>query len=525
VRPELPGPAGRRLAVAAASGTTLLCGAAAAALVGVYLSSRPYPLQAGDIYQARVNLMVLVLVVAAAWFTCGVRPRLTAGLAVAAWGWALPVLATLVNLPLGLRVAGYAASPGVAAGISLMFLRWRTDRTPTPTSRRMTALVWILTGIAAMTLILGYEPFADPGCTTACSEGSTPLGWLLSTRTAVIVAALLVAVATGFAAVQILRSVIGPLWMAALCALSVAAFMVASIIRPIAWTRPGRELLEGALTTGSLAVLAIAALAAALMVIRARRAVDDVVAELTGEATDPAAAEMMLRSVPDTSRLGPAAELALSNARLRSLSAARIAELRASRRRIVAASDAERRRIERDLHDGVQQRLVSASLHLAIASDHSDPAAAERVTHASTSVREALAQLRRLSRGVYPQALTDEGLAAALEDLAAGADIPVELDARTPDHLDSEASMAAYALAAEILAAASHVDSVERFRIEATNPEGVIRLVVTTELDHAVWSAVAGDSEDRIGALGGTVDSDAVEPGLLRVTAVIPCAS
>jgi signal transduction histidine kinase len=524
VRPKVPAPLGPRLAVVAASLTTMLCGTAAAGLVSVYLSSRPYPPRVGDVDLARVNLVVMVLVVAAAWFTCGVRPRMTPGLAVAAGGWVLPILATLVDLPAGLRVTGYAASPGVAAGMSLMFLRWRTDRPATRTSRRLSVLAWILSGIAAVTLILGYEPFADPRCSAACVETPTPLGWLLSTRSAVVVAALLVAVATGVAALQIV-SVPGPLWVAAICTLSVAAFALATIIRPIAWARPGREALEEALTAASLALLAAAALAAALLVIRARRAVDDVVAELTGEAADPAAAKALLQADPDTSRLGPAAELALSNARLRALSDARMTEIQASRRRIVAASDAERKRIERDLHDGVQQRLVSASIHLAIASDHADSITAGRVTDASTSVADALVLLRRLSRGVYPSALTDEGLPAALEDLAAGADIPVELETQIPDHLDPDASMAAYALAAQMLAAASEADAVERFRIEITNPEGAIRLVVTSKLDQAAWPAVAGDSEDRIGALGGTVEADAIEPGLTRVTAVIPCAS
>jgi signal transduction histidine kinase len=524
VRPKVPAPLGRRLAVVAASLTTMLCGTAAAGLVSVYLSSRPYPPRVGDVDQARVNLVVMVLLVAAAWFTCGVRPRLTPGLAVAAGGWVLPILATLVDLPAGLRVAGYAASPGVAAGMSLMFLRWRTDRPATRTSRRLTVLAWILSCIAAVTLMLGYEPFADPGCSAACVEAPTPLRWLLSTRGAVTVAALLVAAAIGVAAMQIV-SVPGPLWVATLCALSTTALALAMIIRPIAWARPGREALEGAMTSASLALLAAAALAAALMVIRARRAVDDVVAGLTGEAADPVAAEALLQADPDTSQLGPAAELALSNARLRALSAARMTEIQASRRRIVAASDAERRRIERDLHDGVQQRLVSASIHLAIASEHADSITAQRVTNASTSVAEALAQLRRLSRGVYPSAMTDEGLPAALEDLAAGADLPVELDTRIPDHLDPDASMAAYALAAQMLVAASQVGGVERFRIEATNPGPAIRLVVTGELDQAAWPAVGGDSEDRIGALGGAVVVDAIEPGLLRVTAVIPCAS
>ena len=116
-----------------------------------------------------------------------------------------------------------------------------------------------------------------------------------------------------------------------------------------------------------------------------------------------------------------AARLALDNERLQALTRAQLADLRASRARIVRTGDAERRRLERDLHDGAQQQLVSLSLACALAAIRAgDPAAAARLNSARSEVAAALAELRALARGIYPAELADEGLAAALQTLAEG---------------------------------------------------------------------------------------------------------
>ena len=115
-----------------------------------------------------------------------------------------------------------------------------------------------------------------------------------------------------------------------------------------------------------------------------------------------------------------AAAVALENESLRAESEARLAELQASRLRIVAAGDAERRRLERDLHDGAQQRLVALALHLRLvqADIRRDPAAAEAlVTTASAELAESLQELRELARGLHP-AVLEHGLPSALESLA-----------------------------------------------------------------------------------------------------------
>src|SRR5512143_1250711 len=119
--------------------------------------------------------------------------------------------------------------------------------------------------------------------------------------------------------------------------------------------------------------------------------------------------------------LTPARMLALRNLCSAAVSRARLAEVRASQRRIVDASDSERERIERDLHDGAQQRLVSAALHLSLARNRMPVAAGEPadsgLAEADAAVREALEGLRLLGHGIFPATLITEGLAAALEDL------------------------------------------------------------------------------------------------------------
>jgi len=143
-----------------------------------------------------------------------------------------------------------------------------------------------------------------------------------------------------------------------------------------------------------------------------------------------------------------AARLALENARLQAALAAQLAEVRASRARIVQAGLKERRRVERDLHDGAQQRLLALSLTIAMISDRlaSDPAAGPDLTRLADTARSeitaAIGELRELGRGIHPAVLTNEGLAAAVETLAALAPLPVNIQivpARYPPAVESTA--------------------------------------------------------------------------------------
>ena len=131
----------------------------------------------------------------------------------------------------------------------------------------------------------------------------------------------------------------------------------------------------------------------------------------------------------------------------------RVGDLRNARERIIAAADEERRRIERDLHDGAQQRMVAVALTLRLAeSQLSDPAGAARlVVQAREEAQLAVQDLRELARGIHPAVLSERGLGAALEALAARAPVPVDVSGVPTTPLPSEVEAAAYFVTAEAL--------------------------------------------------------------------------
>jgi PAS domain S-box-containing protein len=202
-------------------------------------------------------------------------------------------------------------------------------------------------------------------------------------------------------------------------------------------------------------------------------------------------------------------------------------ELRASRARIVAAGDEARRRLERNLHDGAQQRLVSLSisLRLAHAKADADPAEAKRLLHqASDDLAEALAELRELARGIHPAVLTDRGLAAALETLVARAPVPVEL--HTPDdRLPGPIEAAAYYVIAEAV-----TNAVKHARPSAINVNVTVlngRVLVEIRDDGVGGADPTGGTglrglADRVAALGGTLYVESATTGGTRILADIP---
>jgi signal transduction histidine kinase len=146
-----------------------------------------------------------------------------------------------------------------------------------------------------------------------------------------------------------------------------------------------------------------------------------------------------------------AAGLALENERLQIELRAQLAELRSSRSRLVEAGDAERRRLERNLHDGAQQRLVGLALRLRLAARAADGPAAAMIDDAMGELGCALGELRELARGLHPALLTDHGLAAAIQSLAARAPLPVDVHVALEARLPPPVEAAAYFLVAEAL--------------------------------------------------------------------------
>jgi signal transduction histidine kinase len=215
-----------------------------------------------------------------------------------------------------------------------------------------------------------------------------------------------------------------------------------------------------------------------------------------------------------------AAGLAFENERLQAEAQARLEDLRASRARVVAAGDAERRRLERDLHDGAQQGLVALSLGLRHArsqiADGVDPDRAARLDQAHATLGESLEDLRRLAHGIFPAVLTDEGLAAALETLADETGITIDVSSLSDERLDPAIENAAYYTVVEILRRAD----LTQLQIEATRSDGL--LVLDLESNGVIDDATS--LEDRLGALDGTF-TIAAEPDRIRIRAVIPCES
>jgi signal transduction histidine kinase len=214
--------------------------------------------------------------------------------------------------------------------------------------------------------------------------------------------------------------------------------------------------------------------------------------------------------------VGAAASLALDHERLRAESQAQLIDLRSSRARAVARADNERRRLERDLHDGAQQRLVVLSMALRLLRLEVDGDADGLVDAADRELRTALANLRDLAHGIYPAILADEGLAPAVNTLAESSPVPLRIEALPPERQPQAVESAAYFLIAEV-ARRGHLD---RATVRAVADDGqlCVEIVADGELD-----ANLVDLEDRIGALDGALVVDRSAGGTLTIRAEMPC--
>jgi signal transduction histidine kinase len=207
---------------------------------------------------------------------------------------------------------------------------------------------------------------------------------------------------------------------------------------------------------------------------------------------------------------------------------AQVTELQGARSRIIAAADDERRRIERDLHDGAQQRLVALALNLRMAEQRvtdGDPTAVDLVRQAGEEANLALAELRDLARGIHPAILTNRGLPAALQDLASRATLPVEVLAAPDERLPGAVEAAAYFVVSECLANVGKHAEAETATVTVRAEHG--QLTVEVSDDGAGGAALDGGSgmqglADRVGALGGSLAVDSAPGAGTRVTAVIP---
>jgi signal transduction histidine kinase len=226
-----------------------------------------------------------------------------------------------------------------------------------------------------------------------------------------------------------------------------------------------------------------------------------------------------------------AAGLALENERLQAELRAHLDELRASRARIVEAADAERRRLERDLHDSTQQRLVSVSMALGLAESKlaSDPEGSRRILDETRkTLATALQELRELSQGIHPAILTERGLGPALQELAYSAPVPIELSLPFEERLPQPVEAAAYYLVAEGLTNAAKYASASAVSVSVHQRNG--RALVEVRDDGVGGANPARGTglrglADRVEALGGKLSVESPPGGGTQLRAEIPCES
>jgi signal transduction histidine kinase len=246
---------------------------------------------------------------------------------------------------------------------------------------------------------------------------------------------------------------------------------------------------------------------------------------------EPMAALLYDRSLTDEPELldavAAAAGIAMENGRLQAELRARLEELRGSRVRVLEAGQRERQRLERNLHDGAQQRLVALSLELGLLgqSSDADPETRGRLARAKAEVAASLAELRDVARGIYPAVLTNHGLAVALESLAGTATVPVRLAVDLPGRLPEPVEVAGYYVVSESLANAGKHARATCASVQVSRVDDILLVEVTDDgvggADPMAGSGLRGLS-DRVEAVGGRLDISSSATGT-RVKAEIPC--
>jgi signal transduction histidine kinase len=200
-------------------------------------------------------------------------------------------------------------------------------------------------------------------------------------------------------------------------------------------------------------------------------------------------------------------------------------ELRASRARIVAAGDAERRRLERDLHDGAQARLVALAVLLRTARTRAEGELATMLDRALDELQTSLSELRELARGIHPAVLTDRGLEPAIQALASRAPVPVTIDADSTDRLPGPVESAAYFVVSEALTNVAKYAHATQATVAVRRENGHVVVEVTDDgiggADGAHGSGLRGLA-DRVAALDGTLSLESPAGRGTRVHAEIP---
>jgi signal transduction histidine kinase len=225
-----------------------------------------------------------------------------------------------------------------------------------------------------------------------------------------------------------------------------------------------------------------------------------------------------------------AAGIALENGRLHAELRARLEELRGSRARIVDAGQRERQRLERNLHDGAQQRLIALSLELRVLEERleADPDARTRLDQARREIATSLEELRDVACGLHPAVVSGHGLEVALEQLAARASVPVRLEVAVGSRLPERLEVAAFYLVSESLANIGKHAKATAATVEVARNDGQVVIEIVDDgiggADTELGSGLRGLA-DRVEALEGRLRIWSPKGGGTRLRAEIPCAS
>ncbi len=224
-----------------------------------------------------------------------------------------------------------------------------------------------------------------------------------------------------------------------------------------------------------------------------------------------------------------AAGIAIENGRLQSELRARLDELHGSRSRVIEAGQKERQRLERNLHDGAQQRLIALSLELSLLEEQldGDPDTTARLGLARREIAASLEELREVARGIHPAVVSGHGLEVALEQLVARAPVPIRLTVEVDQRLPEPLEVAAYYLVSESLANLGKYAQASSARVEVIRSDGQLVVQVVDDgiggADTEHGSGLRGLA-DRVEALGGRLRVWSPVGGGTRVKAEIPCA-
>jgi signal transduction histidine kinase len=393
--------------------------------------------------------------------------------------------------------------------LASIVLRWRRA---SPAERRALAPLWLATWMLSVAYLIGA--FAAP-------DVNDPLAYLLWEIEAVIEIGVPIVFLWGLLSTRLARSAVGDLVVeleGPLAADDLHAALSRALGDPtlqVAYAM--EEETQWVDASGQPVTLPTLSADGGQTVTIVRRDAEPIAALIHDTALDQA----LVRAV------AAAAGMAIANERLRAEVRAQLAEVRASRQRIVEAGDRERRRVERNLHDGAQQRLVALSLSLAMLRRDGtrDPETDRALADASAQLRSALKELRELARGIHPAILTQEGLEAAVESLAERSNSQVRVTTSLDGSLPAPVEATAYFVVCEALANVAKYADAHAASVDLRRCNGSLRVEVADDgrggADLHAGSGLLG-LQDRVAALGGCLHIDSPAGAGTRLVAEIP---